>query len=434
MMRARRRTAVAMALALLIGLAGELSAGQVELRYNPTVNYRETGPIRSLRAVPKTSPLSALTGEPKYVSEKPLYFEIKLGPKQTPCAFVLDESAGTGKGYDLLHVDANGNGDLRDDKTMRARLSRRGSYCSGRFPPGEVLVDYGDQKAPWRFAAYCYTYTVRGGQQARTYVSVRSAGRYEGELPLNDRPTKIAVVDADSNGCYNDRLDLRKARTASSGAFYLWGDRVLIDLNGDGRFDMAGPEALVGARYLQLGGEFHELTIAPGGQTIALALARLPLGSLARDGGGAFALTLVSAEHGALTVSSKGEAVKVPAGRYKLYRCSFEVQDMGGNAWKADGSGTMKAEEIVIAQGAVTTAKFGPPLTVGVTARVSPKNDLEAVKPGATLRLSLKLTGQGGEIYSGGSIRKGTARPAPPTVKVIGEDGQVVAAGKFRYG
>jgi hypothetical protein len=54
--------------------------------------------------------------EPKYVSEKPIYRFFAFGPEgKSVMAMVLDESQGTGRGYDVYYVDLNFDRDITGD-------------------------------------------------------------------------------------------------------------------------------------------------------------------------------------------------------------------------------------------------------------------------------------------------------------------------------
>jgi hypothetical protein len=78
--------------------------------------------------------------------------------------------------------------------------------------------------------------------------------------------------------------------------------------------------------------------------------------------------------------------------------------------------------------------KFGAPLKAGITAMVLEGGSVDAVKPDSTVRLSLSITGQGGEGYSAGSITKAGARLPPPAFTIRAKDGKEVASGSFQYG
>ncbi len=74
----------------------------------------------------RTEPDERVKAYPKLTSSRPLYGSAVLGRRSywdtstgLRCAFVLDESGGTGKGHDRLYVDANGDGDLTKDGVLR---------------------------------------------------------------------------------------------------------------------------------------------------------------------------------------------------------------------------------------------------------------------------------------------------------------------------
>ena len=65
-------------------------------------------------------PRELLSKEPEYKSARPLYSAVELGDaKDRFITLVVDESKGSGSGYDTLYVDANNNGDLTDDPVRR---------------------------------------------------------------------------------------------------------------------------------------------------------------------------------------------------------------------------------------------------------------------------------------------------------------------------
>ncbi len=73
--------------------------------------------------------------EREYNSENPLYFRVVFGQESTDSALgVLDESEGTGTGYNLAYVDENRNGDLTDDAPKTFPKYDRGSR-SGQTNP-----------------------------------------------------------------------------------------------------------------------------------------------------------------------------------------------------------------------------------------------------------------------------------------------------------
>ena len=79
--------------------------------------------IRGRRATVGETAEKEVKGIPELHSANPLFGAFSLGPhddegEQRSYAFVLDESAGTGAGYDRLLIDANGDGDLSDARDL----------------------------------------------------------------------------------------------------------------------------------------------------------------------------------------------------------------------------------------------------------------------------------------------------------------------------
>jgi len=62
---------------------------------------------------------------PQFASKNPIYGRVQLGVDYrvpgsgTACYFAIDESRGTGKGYDRFYFDLNGDLDLRDDSASK---------------------------------------------------------------------------------------------------------------------------------------------------------------------------------------------------------------------------------------------------------------------------------------------------------------------------
>ncbi len=69
-----------------------------------------------------------LPAERRYHSEHPLYFRVAFGAEGADSMLgMIDESAGTGKGYDVAYVDENMNGDLTDEAAKKFSRIEQGS-------------------------------------------------------------------------------------------------------------------------------------------------------------------------------------------------------------------------------------------------------------------------------------------------------------------
>jgi hypothetical protein len=73
--------------------------------------------------------------EPRYGSKSPLYFRVLFGKEgANPMLGVVDESGGSGNGYDVAYIDENMNGDLTDD-TVKKFLRYEGGSRAGELEP-----------------------------------------------------------------------------------------------------------------------------------------------------------------------------------------------------------------------------------------------------------------------------------------------------------
>ncbi len=116
----------------------------------------------ALLALADTSRARPLT-EPSYSSDRPLYAMIVLDEEATRIlTFALDESGGTGKGYDILYADLNLNGDLTDDAVTKGQLIKEGNRRDCSFPPLELDVSGADggteSRGHWEFTFGYYAY------------------------------------------------------------------------------------------------------------------------------------------------------------------------------------------------------------------------------------------------------------------------------------
>ena len=100
-----------------------------------------------------------LQKEPRYGSEHPLYFRVVFGEKGNNSMLgVVDESGGTGAGYDIAYVDENINGDLTDETVKKFSRYKRGSRAGELEPRFEFLGPFkGEERA--KYTLYIYTLT-----------------------------------------------------------------------------------------------------------------------------------------------------------------------------------------------------------------------------------------------------------------------------------
>lgn len=424
----------------LAGVAVLLLAGAVGAEESEFTLRTHGGPVRLAPVMPargQAVPRPA-SGLPKLACPTPLFFEVKLGPEQVPHLFVLDSSTGAEPGYDRLYVDTNGDGRLSDEQAFEGKCSLNRGYTVGFFHGCKLQVKYQDGAQPWAFNAQ-YVVFQDANSRAQPSLMLTAAASCEGMVDFGGKKLKVALVDGDSNGRFNDLFAFAKAPAGTSVAAGVGppsGDWILVDANADGQFDAEalGLEAFGCGRYLIVDGKCYEISVSASGRRVSAARSSAPLGMLRRVGDGPFAVALLTPGSGMLALYSSGEPVAVPAGLYRLYTCVTAVTDEAGTLWRATGRANAPAQAFRVEEGKLAAVRFGAPLKVGATAAVYPSGSASALKAGDTVRLSLAIKGEGGEEYSAGAITKAGGRLPPPTVAILARGGQEVASGTFQYG
>lgn len=344
----------------------------------------------------------ALRAEPRYGSNNPRYFVWSVqGGKRV---LVLDESKGPGKGYDRLFVDQDGDGVLAEGEQVRG-WRRQGSLT---FGPVKVSLQTENGPRTYHFLARCYTYD-------RSYQNLRVEGAcyYLGRIRLGDQSHKVALVDNNANGVFNDLSTMP------------WdGDRLLLDLYGDGKFTVnteESPETFPLAKLLQVGDRYLALEAAPDGSRLATAVPDLKFGQV-QSAAGAFQVWL-SSKDGVLRVRAENGQAKVPAGEYRLVMTLLAQTDEKGRKWELTSySRGEPGPPVKVTESGITELKLGAPLQARA----------EAYVQGREVSFSLQLTDAAGLPLS--NLTVDGQRPAAPKLRIHSAAGKEIGCYDFHYG
>jgi hypothetical protein len=124
------------------------------------------GPQESAPQVPQTADLKPeQVKDRQYSSENPLYFRVVFGEQGDHSTLgVIDESGGTGAGYDIVYVDENRNGDLTDDAAKKLAKYERGSRAGQINPTFKFCGPLGEKAAAtYSLNIYSLTQQDRAG-------------------------------------------------------------------------------------------------------------------------------------------------------------------------------------------------------------------------------------------------------------------------------
>jgi len=250
-LRMARRRAWAVVIAGAAGLAmAELPAEEVKFQTLSSGAMRKIGgytPIRLELSAQK--PAEAKMAPADLVA--PLYGVLKLGPSDAIASFALVVDEPEGKPA-RLWVDANGNGDLTDDPAAKWE-ERRNKSSNGKelvmFSGGAtVRVPYGGESKDLHIEMYRFDKHDPQREALKTTLLYYADYAMVGELPLSGRTYAAMLTDDGVRG------DFRGPQAGEKGA----GVQLLIDVNGDGKFDRRR-EGFAVNKPFNIGGTTYEL-------------------------------------------------------------------------------------------------------------------------------------------------------------------------------
>jgi hypothetical protein len=237
-----------------------------------------------------------------------------------------------------------------------------------------------------------------------------------GELSFEGKTYKAATVDARTDGVFNDMC-------------WSWlgqGDLLLVDWNGDGRFDLGANEyVMVGERYWR-DGKWYRPSFSADGTEVSFAPGDFELAPLV-TGQEKFWLQVTSQTNtGSLQVEGTGGRVDLPVDQYSLYQSWVEGKDAQGNTWKAQANYGGPYPRFEVKAGEENHFQLGPPFSASLKA--SPEGPYRA---GQTISFQATFAGAEGKTYR--LTRNGQDMPAPKMV-VKDESGKELGSYQFQYG
>ena len=365
--------------------------------FAPFRSARDYGHPGSQMLVARSKPPAVLGSEPKYVLEKPLYVSAPLGGDQT-FAMALDSTSGREEELDLLYVDRDGDGDLSEETPVQ------GIRMNGRnvFGPAHVLIDRGGYRSIYHFNL---------SQYAGHRLALSAACAATGEVVVGGKRRKVVVTDGNGNGLFNDAAELPRK-----------GDRLLVDLDGDGAFKK-GEELQDLGRANLVDGEFYTFGVAPDGSRVTVRKPDMGFGWIELTHPAEYVWVCSEAGLFKFWLSEGVRRLRVPASSYRLSGIRISMQD-GEDKWVLS-AGTDEAEMVpcVVKAGELAEMPVGPPIRVVAEA---------TARGQGVVSIGVRQRGQAGEVYS--SCQKNGARVPPPSITVTNAAGEKVHSAALEYG
>jgi hypothetical protein len=410
--------------------------------------------------------------EPKYTSKQPFKRAAKLGSNYY--AWAMDSTRLKTRGFDRLYFDFNRNGDLTDDKVIKAQSDGgsfgNANYRSSNFPSQVVEIEADGQRFECTFSMAVYLQLDEDGTINYSSARLSTAATRTGTITIDGKPHRICVIDFNSNGTFNDhyKLDLA-ARSQGSELYPAYGDMVVVDPSAK-RSDRYGYSAVESADHqylsnlLNIEDRYYTISVTASGDKVTVEPARRPMGAVV-NGHGPYRAALYGKEGFIRIAGDKDKPVPVPAGEWQLVEYQIDLtNDKTKPATRPAGAASAPApvkkkkslsERLagIFGDDAPSTIVSGPRYTM-VTARGTADGKAVKVQAGQTeklpfgppyqpraavnwagdkeARLEMKLVGVAGEVCSDLMVKG--ARPAEPTFRILKTNGELVRKGKFEFG
>ncbi len=349
----------------------------------------------------------------QWKSPQPIFGWVRLGLPAEEFFIAVDSSSGTTTQYDVIYVDLDRN----------ERFDNRERIEPGREPStfGPFRIDVASRKqangsidrSPQWFTVQIYPSSLRVPAQMSSdliggfvqpaavaeatqrsnrkrpdfVISLTNMGYYMGRVQFGDEKLLVGVSDANGDGVYStnsfllprtgsqeeDQVGEADAEQNQNAArFGHSPDRLLIDRDSEGQFDDRRgpePERMTLGRFIVVKGRLYSLDIASDGTSITVSPTDLPTATLEWTGSvGSLVLGLVRADNrraDVLHVSTSGESVTVPAGRYVVLQSNFTFKDTAGRDWqfyRMPGAPWTHSSILEVPAGSRAKLPLGPPI------------------------------------------------------------------------
>jgi hypothetical protein len=359
---------------------------------------------------PLDEPNDTLLQQPEYKSKKPYFYAAKYGDaKDNIHTIVLDESKGTGKGYDTVYVDLdNDNRISSDNEKFQFQMSTTRNEIPLRI---KLTISAGGKKIPYYFNFTAFPYTDKNNPVEKIHANARNSSIFTGHANLDGKDYKIGIADLNSNGLFND---------IEQGIFR--GDRFFVDFDGDGKFHDS-PTDLVESfsygKYTKIMKQWYSIKTSADGTSIQISPAQPKMGTLLAPE------NIISADLHSDTQSqpvkfSEGSAQAI-AGTFDLATIRLSAIDSSNRTWTTRGVFRSNKPTVTIEPG--SEARMKNPLPLQVSIEPAGKSPSDAVK------LEVKITGINGAGFS-----PPRAERPEGSFEIKDAEGNVVASDKFEYG
>ena len=342
-----------------------------------------------LKAISETPEGVAL---PDFKEDKPLFYKWSSPMAKNGYLLIAVDCNEKGRAHDLLYIDSNGDGSLKDKAAIPAyRAQSQHSFF------GPVKITFEGKDGP-----ITYHLNFRLCDHSERPLLVSSAGWYEGTISVGDAKKHCVLIDYDANGAFNDKS-----------INFSHCDRIRIGEKDSSNTRFVG-------NYIEIDGALYRLDVARDGANIKITQAqdavlgniRLPETISEFAAGG---------ENGLFIFKPGKGAGRLPVGKYRVEHWNIERKDQKGNNWKLEGKWSGGTGVFDVSTEKETELSTGEPII----------STLEAREDGSGYSFNQGLKGQLGERIE---LTCNGERPPAPLLRIKSENGSYDRTFTFAYG
>jgi len=395
------------------GTAADPQTVQLTPFHGPNVT-RLTGYGNCQWLYPLHEPSEKLMSEPDYQSERRVYYAARYGDAQDNVfTLVIDESRGTGTGFNTVYADLNNDNQIKPKSEM---FGFQLGTTRGAEPMRITLsVSAGGKTIPYAFEFTAFPYKDRDDPTERIHANCRNSTIMMGEAVFGDKRCKVALADLNSNGLFNDyEQDLFR------------GDRFFADLRAEDSppGDSEHMESFPYALYARIDGKWYTVEASPDGGTVQIRSAEPTFGTV-RALANVKSVGLSSPKQFQRLEFKDGQAEAL-TGTYEVRNIALEIVDSDGVRWTTNGRYRQGGPQVVVETSQETTLSGGM-LPFAIQVDVRPTGEAGVVE------LEPRIADGHGGVFS--TVRKNSSRYEPPARLAIKDgDGKLIADAALEYG
>ena len=435
---------------LLLCFTASAFAVQVPLKYTKYPDGSKSfHPSGSVGLDKTTKPPAGEWKMPRLISEYPVYAFVKIGDKKRLCVLVRQKKSDIF--YNRLYFDSDGNYDLTDDPVIDGTLDSSNELrINAVFPSVDTTIEVDGKSLPYSFRPDVSTSRLNQlsnekykERNINRYVrfSLRVNCSYSGEFKVNGQSYRIVLGDRNGNGRFNDRFTFRRLyQMKRRRPIYATGDNIFIT---SGKKIDSSDEQFC-SDLLLVKDKLFNVSINTAEDRLTLTPVTKNLGALNLPMNAEWISLFTEDGKHYLNMYRPGKEIKVPKGKYRLFKYTALRKDEQGDMWRLSAGATNESPIITVGGRGKSVLKFGEPYTPVV--EVTELGGRSSIRIRRVL-LYFNVEGMGKEFLTDLSHISGTQtriplserkdmghRPKEPTYKITKAGGEEVARGSFEYG